>query len=214
MGVIVLASESSRRKKFLNSKLKDLDIDLIIAPISEDEPESKIGIEVFTQVEEICRFKADSAIYEISKNMPIQDIDLVLVSDTLLEDPDDSRIPLGKPMNKEEAVSMLLRLSGRRHKVWSSSAVLFPPGSKFQRIKDSDEWMVRHWTDYSIVEFENLSNDRIIQLINGNSWKNKAGSYDIMGEARENLSLIEGDEVTVLGFSIRMIDSVMKIITR
>ena len=214
MGLMILASASSRRRKFLNSKLNGIDFDLVIAPISENEPGSEIGVKVSTQVEEICRFKANSAISEISKKIPINDIDLVLVSDTLLEDPDDSKIPIGKAVSKEDALVMLLRLSGKRHKVWSSSALLFPPGSKFQQIKDNEEWSVSYWTDYSIVEFEKLSDNRIIQLINGNSWENKAGSYDIMGEARKNLTLVEGDEVTVLGFSIRMIDTMMKIINQ
>ena len=212
MGLIILASASSRRRKFLNSRLNHIDYDLIIEPISEKEPDSKVGIEVSTQVEEICRFKANSAISEISKKIPIHNNDLVLVSDTLLEDPEDSKMPIGKAKNKEDALVMLLRLSGKRHKVWSSSGILLPPGSRYQQIKDNKNWSVSLWTDYAIVEFERLEDNRIVQLINSNSWKNKAGCYDIMGEARKNLCLVEGDEVTVLGFSTRMIDSLIGII--
>ena len=214
MGLVILASASSRRRRFLNSILNDIDYDLIIEPISEKEPDSKIGIEVSTQVEEICRFKANSAISEISKKMPIHNNDFVLVSDTLIEDPEDSKIPIGKAKDKEDALVMLLRLSGKRHKVWSSSGILLPPGSKYQQIKDNKDWSVSVWTDYAIVEFERLEDNRIIQLINGNSWKNKAGCYDIMGEARRNLCLVEGDAVTVLGFSMRMMDTLMKIISQ
>ena len=42
--------------------------------------------------------------------------DLVIVSDTLLADPDDMEQTLGKPHDSVEAAMMLHRLSGRRHK--------------------------------------------------------------------------------------------------
>ena len=212
MGLVVLSSSSSRRKSFLENKLKNTDFELIVSPISKKEPVSKIGIEVVSQVEKICKFKSDHAISEISKKMPLKNIDLVVVSDTLLEDPEDSKIPIGKPKNKEEALSMLLRLSGKRHRVWSSSAILFPPKSKFKKMKGDDDWRISFWTDYSIVEFARLNEDRIIQLIESDSWKNKAGGYDIMGEARESISLIGGEEVTVLGFSCRMVVAMFQFI--
>jgi len=211
MGLVVLSSSSSRRKSFLENKLKNTDFELIVSPISKKEPVGKIGIEVSSQVEKICKFKSDHEISEISKKMPLKNIDLVVVSDTLLEDPEDSKIPIGKPKNKEEALSMLLRLSGKRHRVWSSSGILFPPKSKFGKMKDGD-WRVSFWTDYSIVEFDHLNEDRIIQLIESGSWINKAGGYDIMGEARENISLIGGEEVTVLGFSCRMVVAMFQFI--
>ena len=50
--------------------------------------------------------------------------DIILVSDTLVEDPDDQRAALGKPKDESSAAFSLIRLSGRRHRVWSSTAIL------------------------------------------------------------------------------------------
>ncbi|MDP6220715.1 MAG: hypothetical protein QGG76_03910, partial [Candidatus Thalassarchaeaceae archaeon] len=51
-----------------------------------------------------------------------------------------------------------------------------------------------------------MDDERVIELIEGESWKGKAGSYDLAGEAGSNLELVEGEEVTVLGFAPNAIE--------
>ena len=61
------------------------------------------------------------------------------------------------------------------------------------------------WTDYSIVEFADIGEYGVARLVKGGSWIGKAGGYDLAGEASEFLTLVEGEEVTVLGFSPKAI---------
>ena len=44
-------------------------------------------------------------------------------------------------------------------------------------------------------------------MINSRSWEGKAGGYDLAGAAGKFASVVDGEEVTVLGFSNRAIDS-------
>ena len=155
------------------------------------------------QVESSCIRKAVAAVKERSsegENMA----DIILVSDTLVEDPDDERAALGKPKDESSAAFSLIRLSGRRHRVWSSTAIL---SRKIGDIDVGEDWLATIWTDYAIVEFMHMGEDEIIDLINSRSWEGKAGGYDLAGAAGEFARVVDGEEVTLLGFSNRAIDS-------
>ncbi len=60
-----------------------------------------------------------------------------------------------------------------------------------------------------MVEFDELTQDELADLVSSGSWKGKAGAYDLAGLAGEHASLIDGAEVTVLGFA----SSAMEIIS-
>ena len=88
--------------------------------------------------------------------------------------------------------------------MWSSTAILS------RKIGDTDVgegWLATIWTDYAIVEFVHMGEDEIIDLINSRSWEGKAGGYDLAGAAGKFASVVDGKEVTVLGFSSRAIGS-------
>ena len=88
--------------------------------------------------------------------------------------------------------------------MWSSTAIL---SRKIGDIDVGEDWLATTWTDYAIVEFVQMREDEIIDLINSRSWEGKSGGYDLAGAAGEFASVVEGEEVTVLGFSNRAIDS-------
>ena len=160
-------------------------------------------MEVNLQVESSCIGKAIAAVKErASEGENVADI--ILVSDTLVEDPDDERAALGKPKDESSAAFSLIRLSGRRHRVWSSTAIL---SRKIGDIGVGEDWLATIWTDYAIVEFLQMGEHEIIDLINSRSWEGKAGGYDLAGDAGKFASVVDGEEVTVLGFSNRAIDS-------
>ena len=121
-----------------------------------------------------------------------------------MEDPDDQRAALGKPRDESSAVFSLIRLSGRRHTVWSSTAIL---SMEIGDIRVGEDWLATIWTDYSIVEFVHMGEDGIIDLITSGSWEGKAGGYDLAGDAGKFAKVVDGEEVTVLGFSNRAIDN-------
>ena len=203
MPLILLASASERRRQILSEHLKDQDACLEFYILREPEQEVSGVMEVNLQVESSCIRKAMAAVKERAsegENMA----DIILVSDTLVEDPDDERAALGKPKDESSAAFSLIRLSGRRHRVWSSTAII---SRKTGDINVGDDWLATIWTDYAIVEFEQMEEDEIIDLINSRSWYGKAGGYDLAGDAGKFARVIDGEEVTVLGFSNRAIDS-------
>jgi septum formation protein len=115
---------------------------------------------------------------------------------------------LGKPRDKISATSALIRLSGRRHKVWSSTAIISrnKPGMHVGL-----GWMAEVWTDFAIVEFDEIEADEMVELIETESWIGKAGGYDLAGKAGSFSRVIEGDDVTVLGFSARGFDEIRRL---
>ena len=201
MPLILLASASERRRQILSEHLEDRDTSLEFCILREPEQEVSSGMEVNLQVESSCIMKAMAAVKERASGENVADI--ILVSDTLVEDPDDQRAALGKPRDESSAVFSLIRLSGRRHRVWSSTAIL---SREIGDIRVGEDWLATIWTDYSIVEFVHMEEDDIIDLIKSRSWEGKAGGYDLAGAAGKFASVVDGEEVTVLGFSNRAID--------
>ena len=133
------------------------------------------------QVEQVVSRKANAVKLDAS-------FDVVVVADTLVEDPDDAREALGKPRSKEEAVGMLLRLRGSRHRVWSATMV-----------HAFDQWKTT--VEYALVEVEDFPDDVLVELIESDSWVGKAGAYDLAGMMGRYAKLVEGSETTVLGFT-------------
>ena len=131
------------------------------------------------------------------------EFDVVVVSDTLVEDPDDEQAALGKPASREQAVAMLLRLRGRRHRVWSATMV----------------HAMGNWhssVEFAVVEIEDFSDDALVELIESDSWVGKAGGYDLAGMMGKYAQLIEGTEPAVLGFtqsSLDLLDDVQSLLS-
>jgi len=173
---ILLASASERRGAILREHFPNVEQ---AALQGVDETVDRLPIS--EQVKEVVSRKAAA----VSLN---DRHDVFVVADTLVEDPDDEREALGKPGSKEQAVSMLLRLRGRRHRVWSATMVYALA-----------KWQLS--VECAIVEIEDFSDDVLVELIESESWVGKAGGYDLAGMMGEYATLIEGAESTVLGFT-------------
>ena len=109
-----LASKSPRRAQLLREVFPNI----VCQGIEGVDEKPPIGL-VEYQVLEICKKKARAADLESQ----INDYDVVIVCDTILCDPDDSTLSIGKPMDEIEAAMMLERLSGRRHQVLSATGI-------------------------------------------------------------------------------------------
>ena len=160
------------------------------------------------QTEVTCIAKVEAAVSEMAISGAIHD--MVIVADTLVEDPEDPFVAMGKPDDVVAATAMLLRLSGRRHRVWSSTAVLWSP----ETAREGTEvlhggWSADIWTESAIVEFDDLPADTLAELILSDSWGGKAGAYDLAGQAGAYAALVEGHEVTVLGFASAAMDELL-----
>ena len=122
---------------------------------------------------------------------------IILVSDTLVEDPDDNLFALGKPIDRVAAASSLIRLSGRRHLVWSSTAIL-EIGKGALELEGG--WRASVFSDSSIVEFEEISDEVLDEMISTKSWSGKAGGYDVGGIAGSIAKVVPGKRLQFLDF--------------
>lgn len=201
-----LASASQRRFAWLSEHLEG--VDLSAAALVFDEPKPRWGAPVEEQVEFTCSAKAAAAAREgvVGEMSGAELADVVIVADTIVADPDDPLMPMGKPEDEQHAMAMLLRLSGNRHRVWSSTALVYPPsvgseGARFGEHSLHGGWTADIWTESAVVEFDELSQERLIELVSSGSWTGKAGAYDMAGAAAADTTLIEGEEITVLGLA-------------
>ena len=209
MEIVILASASSRRRSWLSERISGGNVGLEFYELEGSEPQPRAGVEVKEQVFEACMHKAKVASSTIGEGG--EGPRIIVVSDTLVEDPDDHLVALGKPVDKASAASTLIRLSGRRHVVWSSTAVLERGGGG---IELDWGWKASIWTDFSIVEFEEIQEESMMEMLGSGAWQGKAGGYDLAGKAGEFSRVVEGEEVTVLGFSSRAIDDLEERLAR
>ncbi len=210
MGLTVrLASSSSRRRQWLLERYANITLDFG-GLIGEESPAPN-GRSVRDQVDFILNEKIERARLEhhltISKKEESDSPDVAsywIVADTLVEDPHDSFLSLGQPRDSISALHMLTNLSGRRHLVWSGTAIL----------DFSDPNVILHRSiECATVEFNPLSDDEITELIDSDSWQGKAGAYDLAGSAGVHARVISGNEVTVLGLSypsIEFLDGILE----
>lgn len=208
MPLVLLASASERRRTLMSKKFGVDGVELFFTTLEGAEPEPSARLEVRLQVEASCLQKARAAASEqYTRDHP--SLELIVVSDTLVEDPDDILVALGKPKDKMSAASTLIRLSGRRHKVWSSTAIMTRNGDG---LDVGFGWRAKIWTDFSIVEFDEIGGQKMEDMIGSGSWIGKAGGYDLAGKAGSFSRIIEGEDVTVLGFSTRAIEELRNIL--
>tara|TARA_B100001750_G_scaffold248444_1_gene279635 strand:- start:1672 stop:2295 length:624 start_codon:yes stop_codon:yes gene_type:complete len=198
-----LASASARRFEMLNEVLDGLKVEFSASPLVSSEDIPPTGMNVAGQVEKILESKINSAIAEFSLQLESENQipDIILVADTLVEDPDDINISLGQPVDRNGAAAMLLQLSGRRHNVWSGTALLCRKGST---------WVVESNVEFATVEINDLSLESLSLLLDSNSWIGKAGAYDLAGAMGEHGRLISGKEECVLGFAPTIIANLIK----
>ena len=181
---IWLASASKRRAQILNDRFGPVHVEAL-TDIDETPPSGPVPSQVLT----ICRRKSEA----VSSGHRFA---AVVVADTMLEDPDDPNVAIGKADDELEAASMIKRLSGRRHKVWSATG-----------IQICGDWTF--FVESAIVEIDELTADDIAHLIKTGSWEGKAGSYDLADEMSRHARMVDGDELAVLGFApsaLRLLD--------
>ncbi|MEC7179797.1 MAG: Maf family protein [Candidatus Thermoplasmatota archaeon] len=188
---ILLASASERRGAILRQRYANVE-QAALKGVDESVPRQILS----EQVKEVVSRKARAVVFK-------DEFDVFVVSDTLVEDPDDEQAALGKPASREQAVAMLLRLRGRRHRVWSATMV-----------QAMGNW--HSSVEHAVVEIEDFSDDALVELIESDSWVGKAGGYDLAGMMGKYAQLIEGTESTVLGFtqsSLDLLDDVQSLLS-
>jgi len=171
---LVLASASPRRRELLTR----LGVEpAAIAPADIDEtphPAELPRVYAARMARQKAQAAADPARY-------------VLAGDTVVA---AGRRILPKAEDEATARTCLQLLSGRRHRVFSSVALLYPDGTLRERLSETS------------VRFKRLSLEERDAYIAGGEWHGKAGGYAIQGAAEGLVAWIQGSHSGVVGLPL------------
>ena len=190
---IVLASASPRRRelmKLLNMKF---------AVKTSDEEEVYQSTEPEEIVKELARQKAGN-VAKHCKNSWVIGADTVVVIDGEI---------LGKPKTTEEAISMILRLQGRSHQVYTGVAILETGENPECECLERDAHVER--TDVTVWS---MTEEEIREYVATGEPMDKAGGYGIQGAFAVYVKGIRGDYYNVVGFPIAYVAHKVKELVR
>ena len=176
MDRIILASASPRRKQLL--EWAEIDFDVMVSETDESYP-ADLPIEEVPVY--IARNKA------IAVQQARSEHDTILAADTIVVLNDNI---IGKPVHREEAISILLALSGEKHKV--ITGVVIMKGTKEIAFADTTE-----------VDFYDLTTEQIEFYVDKYKPYDKAGAYAIqewIGVV--GIKSVRGDFYNVMGLPV------------
>ncbi len=174
-----LASKSPRRLSLL--KGLDVDFDLLEIDVEEVWPNDITLLEI---PEYLAKLKSKAAI-EL-----LEDKDIVITADTAVFLDDEI---LNKPQSRDNAISMIKRISGNMHKVNTGVCI----ASKEKRIA---------FNDTTEVYFNSLNIGEIEYYLNNYEPYDKAGSYgaqDWIGYI--GINKLVGSYYNVMGLPVRLV---------
>ena len=184
---IILASNSPRRRELLSGLGLEFDV------IGDSTPEPKnSGLSPFEMVCELAKFKCENVL----STLPDDFSGIVIGADTVVAIDDAI---LGKPKDEEDALDMLLRLSGNMHQVYTGVCVKDSFGKKEKVFYEKTE-----------VFFKKLDINEIKDYINTGEPMDKAGAYGIQNLGSLFVEKINGDYFNVVGLPVSHLGEVLK----
>ena len=186
---IILASQSPRRLEILNKH----GIEPIVMPADIDEtlPDD---ISCEDAVEKLADKKA-MAVYEQVKSDPEYADAVIIGSDTIVY---KDKI-MGKPVDAEDAFSMLSSIRNTKHYVATGVAII--------EVQTGKETVL---CDLTTVYCKDYSDEEIWAYIESAKPFDKAGSYAIQGEFSKFIDHIDGDYENVVGLPFHRIETLIK----
>lgn len=182
MTKIYLASKSPRRQELLN--LMGLTYNLLLKEVDESYPENLALTEVAAYISVVK-----------AKAFKMQPDGLILTADTVVII--DGEI-LGKPLNNQQAIEMLKKLSGKMHQVITAFSIAY-----------KNE--ITTYSDTTNVYFKTLNHQQILHYVNTYKPFDKAGAYGIqewMGLVA--IEKIVGSYTNVMGLPTEKLYSVLQ----
>ncbi len=172
---ILLASASPRRAELL----KQIGVDFDVLPVDIDEtPKANELAEDFVQ--RLAVEKAEAGYKKQGNDTPVLGSDTIVLVDNEI---------LGKPENKQHALDMMRRLSGKKHQVLTAVAM----------VKADKQ---RCLTNVSHVYFRQLTEKEIEAYWNTGEPADKAGAYGIQGIAAQFIERLDGSYSGVMGLPL------------
>ena len=176
---LILASASPRRHAMLSTL--GLVFDSIPAQVSEDQHQTELPSQY---VQRIAEVKA-RAVSDQYPSAWVLGADTVVVVDDAV---------LGKPMNAKHAASMLRRLSGSWHKVWTGYCLTcYEKSMCMKNVAKTD------------VRFVAMSDAVIDAYVATGEFRDKAGGYGIQGQGGCLIEAINGSYTNVVGLPLAQI---------
>ena len=183
---IILASKSLVRKKILEEN----GIKCIVEPSNIDEDlikESLLKENVTPKLisKNLAELKANKVSQKKNEN-------LVLGADSIINLNEEI---ISKPLNREEALTILKKLNGQKHQL-ISSVCISKNGSMIWNYTDIATLTMKQMSDEELKSYLDKIKDKELYAYN---------VYQIEGEGRSLFSKIEGDENTIMGLPINQI---------
>ena len=183
---IILASKSGVRKKILDQN--NIICEVIPANVDEDSiKKSMINEKATPKI--ISKNLAEVKANKVSQKKPEE---IVLGADSVI---DLGGELISKPTNREEAINILKKLNGKKHKLISSVCI------------SKNGSMIWNVTDESTLTMKKLNLDEIKSYLTKIRDKElfAYGVYQIEADGRSLFSEIKGDEDTIMGLPVKQI---------
>jgi septum formation protein len=197
---LVLASQSPRRREILDMMGLGGKYSARPSPLDETATQLKLIQENISPIEytqRLAEAKAHALAVEEATSSASAPV-LYLGSDTIVEL--EGSI-LEKPKDTADAMTMLRKLSGRQHFVYTGVA-LYSTNSKKHSEKVA---LLSSFTATAKVTFVELSEEDIVAYVESGEPMDKAGSYGIQGIGGQFVSEIQGDFFTVMGLPMNLV---------
>ena len=108
---------------------------------------------------------------------------------------------ISKPANRDEALIILKKLNGKKHRL-VSSVCISKNGSMIWNYTDKAELTMRDMSEHELKKYLAKISDENLYAYN---------VYQIEGEGKNLFSKIEGDESTIMGLPIKKIKEYLNI---
>lgn len=183
---VILASGSPRRRDLLQELVPSFDV--VVPQVDE---ESLVDPDPWTTAQRTAREKALVVFAQHGDA-------LVIAGDTVVAlGSEQGWEQLVKPVDEEDAVRILSRLSGATHTVVTGVCVKWPKGFVA-------------FTDASKVTFGLMSEDDIRAYVATGEPMDKAGAYGLQGGARPFVKSVEGSVNNVIGLPTERLSEVLR----
>ena len=176
----ILASQSPRRRELLGKLGISFEIEPAVGEevLLGDHPQEIVQNLAIAKAQEIAEHHTDE------KDTVVIGADTVVVCDGEI---------LGKPKDRQDMASMITKLQGRAHEVYTGVALCY---------KQDGEQRCHHFSECTKVHFYPMSEEQIASYAAHSDGLDKAGGYGIQSDAAIFIRGIEGEYNTVVGLPI------------